>query len=109
MYTHWVAVERDGIVEACPVEVNEDGAVTGIVVGLTLLTDMDGLKETPGIECIYLADDIYELTHLREYWRQYEAGRTYCQGAVARIAPGGAGISVPHTPWRCAQRAPCIL
>jgi hypothetical protein len=35
----------DGLVEACPLIVDDDGQVEGVLVGLILLTDLDGLKE----------------------------------------------------------------
>lgn len=44
---HWVYAEGrlSGLIEACPLIIGDDGEVEGIMVGLMLITDLDGLKE----------------------------------------------------------------
>ena len=67
MWTHWVAVEHEDYVEACPLEMNEDGVtIDAVVTGMTFITSLEGLKERATY--IALADDMYTLDNLRKYW-----------------------------------------
>lgn len=55
-WSTWVMCqEGDGLASFCPVD--EDG---NIIVGLTLLTSLDAMKQRADCDCIVQVDNVYE-------------------------------------------------
>ena len=67
---HWVYRPArqpfDGLIEASPLIVEADGTVSGVLVGLVLVTDLDGLKERAWT--IDEVDDFEEPTYVNHVW-----------------------------------------
>ncbi len=66
---YWVVAEETdmpGMLACNPLEFEEDGRVR-IMSGLTLLTDLDGLKKR-GAKKVWLVDDIYDYANPRVLW-----------------------------------------
>lgn len=67
---HWVYVDArepfDGLIQACPLVIADDGSVEAIMDGLTLITDLDGLKERAWT--ITKIDNIYEPRTFELVW-----------------------------------------
>ena len=79
---HWVFRYIDGrssmaTIEACPLIIADDGSVEGIMVGLTLITDLESLKQRAWT--ITEVDDMEDPSDHRLVWAAEGHGVEYTE------------------------------
>lgn len=65
----WLAVVRDGVLDACPVEVDANGVVTSVVTGFGVAGDLQTLQRM-GAEVVVETDDLHNPSWTRVLWRK---------------------------------------
>lgn len=67
---HWVYADArepfDGLIQACPLVIDDGGEIEAVMTGLILITDLDGLKERAWT--ISKVDDMNEPTSIEFVW-----------------------------------------